>query len=214
VSVRLRAALFDFGDTLFYSPDGGEVIAAEAGIGRPEADRLWSQIWTRSKTPEALAVGRDRSAALHRQAWLNLFKPADRYRPGLSELLYERVMDHQRWRPYPDTAPVLRALKRRRVRVGVVSNIPQDLAEVFESHRLGGLVDAFVHSFELGLEKPDPRLFQAACRRLRVAPRRALMVGDNQLSDGGAVEAGLEVLLLPPVPPGGRRGLDRVLRFF
>ncbi len=214
MTTRLRAALFDFGDTLFYSPDGGQVIAEEAGVERSEADQLWSEIWASSKTPEAMAIGRDRALELHRRGWIELFAPADRYRTGLAELLYEKVMDHRRWRPYPDTGPVLRELKRRGVRLGVISNIPEHLGDVFRSHRLGGLIDAFVHSYELGLEKPDPSLFLTCCRRLRVAPRQALMVGDNPRSDGGAVEAGLEVLLLPAVRPGRRRGLDRVLELF
>jgi hypothetical protein len=38
------------------------------------------------------------------------------------------------------------------------------------------------------------------------------MVGDNALTDGGAIAAGLSVLLLPAAPPGGRRGLDAVIR--
>jgi hypothetical protein len=37
------------------------------------------------------------------------------------------------------------------------------------------------------------------------------MVGDNPLTDGGAVDAGLVCLLLPKVPPGHPRGLGRVL---
>jgi hypothetical protein len=37
------------------------------------------------------------------------------------------------------------------------------------------------------------------------------MVGDNHVPDGGAVAAGLTVLLLPPVPAGADRGLHHVL---
>jgi FMN phosphatase YigB (HAD superfamily) len=44
-----------------------------------------------------------------------------------------------------------------------------------------------------------------------VSPAETLMVGDNHLPDGGAVVAGLTVLLLPPVPGGAERGLRHVL---
>ena len=54
--------------------------------------------------------------------------------------------------------------------------------------------------------------FLAACAALGVAPEHALMVGDNPLSDGGAVDAGLPTLLLPVVEPRQRRGLGAVLR--
>jgi FMN phosphatase YigB (HAD superfamily) len=94
----------------------------------------------------------------------------------------------------------------------VVSNVPRGLATVFETRGLAGLVDAFTHSYEVGAEKPDPRIFLAACRRLGVAPEDALMVGDHAVADGGAVAAGLRFLQVEgDVPAGGRRGLDRVL---
>ena len=38
------------------------------------------------------------------------------------------------------------------------------------------------------------------------------MVGDNALTDGGAIESGLRVFLLPPARDTGPRGLDAVLR--
>jgi hypothetical protein len=37
------------------------------------------------------------------------------------------------------------------------------------------------------------------------------MVGDNPLTDSGAVAAGLYAFLLPPAPKNGPRGLDHVL---
>ncbi len=37
------------------------------------------------------------------------------------------------------------------------------------------------------------------------------MVGDNWRTDGGAVDAGLPCLLLPPTRPGAPRGFDHVL---
>jgi FMN phosphatase YigB (HAD superfamily) len=60
--------------------------------------------------------------------------------------------------------------------------------------------------------KPDPALFGAACESLGVEPWEAVMVGGSALRDGGAVDAGIPALLLPPVPPGVTRGLAAVLR--
>jgi putative hydrolase of the HAD superfamily len=98
------------------------------------------------------------------------------------------------------------------VPVGVVSNVASDLQPVFRRHGLEGYVATFVHSYEHEMEKPDPRLFQAACDALEVEPDHTLMVGDSHLGDGGAVAAGLTVLLLPPVPPASTRGLELALR--
>ena len=213
----IRAVLFDWGDTLFSSPDAAQVIVEAAGergawIGDDEARALWAEIWAAGKTPEELAKGRDLSLELHRSAWISLFERADRIAPGLAPVLYERVMSQDRWVPYADTEPTLRALRALRVKIGVVSNVPRDLAPIFEAKGLRQLVDAFTHSYEVGAEKPDPRIFLAACEKLGVRPGETLMVGDHAIADGGAVQAGLRFLHLDgEVAAGGVRGLQAVL---
>ena len=208
---KFSAAIFDFGDTLFYSPNGADVLA-EAGLERARADRLWEEIWQASKTAEELAKGRDLGEERHREAWLGLFERAERYVPGVAQLLYERVMNHDRWLPYPDAAPVLAELHDRCVRVGVLSNIPSSLQRVFELHGLAQHVDAYTESYRHGRIKPDPELFRIACRDLDVLPARALMVGDSHVADGAAVETGMTTLILPSVLRGEKRGLEHALR--
>ena len=209
--------LFDWGDTLFSSPDAAAVIveaAAERGVtvGEPEARALWDDIWAAGKTPEELAKGRDLSPELHRSAWLSLFERADRLAPGLAPVLYDRVMSQEEWVPYRDTEPTLRALRERGVRIGIVSNVPVELAPIFEARGLRDYIDAFTQSYEVGAEKPDPAIFLEACRRLGVRPEEALMVGDHAVADGGAVKAGLRFLhLAGEVPAGGVRGLDAAI---
>jgi len=205
----IKGVCFDFGDTLFHSPDGAAVIA-EAGVAPQVARELWDKIWRDSKAPEAIAVQRDLSPEAHRSGWLGLFAQADVHKPGLSTLLYERVMDHSKWLPYPDTEPVLRELRRRGLRIGVVSNVAEDLRPVFEAHRWADLVDGYTHSYEHRIEKPDVRIFLAACKAMGTAPGETLVVGDHAV-DAGAVVAGCVVLLLPRAEPGQPRGLERVL---
>lgn len=213
----IRAVLFDWGDTLFASPDAAEVIVEAARgqgreIGHADARALWDEIWAAGKTPEELGKGRDLSLDLHRSAWTALFGRAESVAPGLAAVLYERVMAAERWIPYADTEPTLRALRRRGLRIGVVSNVPRDLAPIFEARGLGGLIDAFTHSYEVGAEKPDPRIFLAACAKLGTSPVDTLMVGDHLVADGGAVSAGLRFLHLEgDAAPGGARRLDRVI---
>jgi HAD superfamily hydrolase (TIGR01549 family) len=107
--------------------------------------------------------------------------------------------------------PVLDELAERRVRLGIVSDTGWDYSEVLARHGIRSRFDAIVMSFEHGLIKPAGALFRSACAQLDVAPSNTLMVGDNAWPDGGAVTAGLMVLLLPAVPPGGERGLRAVV---
>ena len=214
----IRAVLFDWGDTLFTSPDAAQVIvdaAAERGVRVSYADgrALWEEIWAAGKTPEELAKGRDLSLELHRAAWTSLFGRADRVVPGIAPVLYERVLSQERWLPYADTEPTLRALRERGVKIGIVSNVPRELASIFAAHGLDGFIDAFTHSYEVGAEKPDPRIFLAACERLGADPDEVLMVGDHAVADGGSVTAGLRFHHLDgEVPSGGDRGLGEVVR--
>jgi len=68
----IKGVCFDFGDTLFHSPDGAAVIA-EAGVAPQVARELWDKIWRDSKTPAAIAVQRDLSPEAHRAGWTALF---------------------------------------------------------------------------------------------------------------------------------------------
>ena len=214
---RILGALFDWGDTLFSPPDAADVIvtaAKERGtpIDAERARALWDELWELGKMPEELAKGRDLSADAHREIWTGLFERANAAVPGIATTLYERVMDPRAWIPYPDTAPTLRALRARGIKIGVVSNVPQDLRPIFAAHGLADLVDAFTHSFEVGVEKPDPAIFLRACEALGTKPAETLMVGDHPVADAGALKAGLRFHLLPPDGAANRpRGLGRVI---
>ena len=214
---QVRGVLFDWGDTLFSPPDAASVIvkaAEERGvpIDPKRARDLWDELWAVGKKPEELAKGRDLSAAAHREIWTGLFERADGAVPGIATTLYERVMDPRAWIPYPDTEPTLRALRARGIKIGIVSNVPQDLRPIFAAHRLADLVDAFTHSFEVGAEKPDPAIFLRACEAIGTKPAETLMVGDHPVADAGALKAGLRFHLLPPDGAAEKpRGLDRVV---
>ena len=64
-----------------------------------------------------------------------------------------------------DVVPALMALHEAGVRLAVLRDIHIDLRPVFDAAVLAGRIDAFVLSFEQGLQKPDPRLFASALSR-------------------------------------------------
>ena len=113
--------------------------------------------------------------------------------------------------PYPDARAVLERLKTRGVRIGIVSDIHYPLRPDFEHYGLASFVDSYTLSFEHGVQKPDPGLFQITLEQLGVMPRETLMVGDGASRDGGAASVGITTLILPQVPNSTRRGLDVVL---
>ncbi|MBC2864528.1 HAD family hydrolase [Streptomyces mexicanus] len=159
------------------------------------------------RVPDELAgvwQSRDRSAELHRAAFTGMSRRVLLPDPALHEALYERHMTPAAWSPYPDAPEVLRTLHERGVKVGVVSNIGWDLRPVFREHGLDGYVDAYVLSYEHGVQKPDPRLFETACGRLGADPREVVMVGDDRRADGGAAALGCAVHFVDHLPVAQR----------
>ncbi len=96
---------------------------------------------------------------------------------------------------YEDVLPVLAELRRRRLKIGLVSNTARDLDDFVSHHGLD--VDAAVSSGHFGKTKPHPSIFEHVLRRLDVPARLAAMVGDSIDDDiGGAEALGLRAFLL------------------
>jgi len=58
------------------------------------------------------------------------------------------------------------------------------------------------------------RIFEPALEALGIPASQALMFGDRASHDGGAADAGITTLILPPPPAEfAPRGLDAVIRF-
>ena len=76
----------------------------------------------------------------------------------------------------------------------VLRTVPLGLAR--NSVRIA-LLESPVFSCSVGLKKPDPRIYAAACRKLNVEPADCLYVGDgSDLELTGALKAGMTPVLL------------------
>ena len=213
----IEAVLFDFANTLFRMvPTELYLQRLWQETGRDpaglDAAKVALEIQAAGRLPHVLAAQheRDTSLAAHRTATEIWFAEV----PSLADVFdiaYEEILRQRSWFPYDDTAPVLRELAARGIPVGIVSDTVWDLRRDFGAHGLADTVQSYALSFQLGCEKPDPRMFSTACAELGVDPRRTLMVGDNPSRDGGAVTGGLRVFLLPSEPKVGVRGLAGVL---
>jgi putative hydrolase of the HAD superfamily len=217
---QFKAVLFDAGDTLIRLSGSGETLLHRAAatldaapLDRGAVTAVWRRVLSRSSTAEELAKGRDLSNTRHREVWTALYADAgcETLAPGLSEELYALTVSAGSWEAFPDTLPTLRALRDRGLPVGIVSDTGFDLRPAMDRLGLSPFVDTVVMSFEYGICKPATKVFLTACQQLQVEPEQTLMVGDNPLTDSGAVAVGIHVLLLPPPAPAGPRGLGHVL---
>jgi putative hydrolase of the HAD superfamily len=108
---------------------------------------------------------------------------------------------HNLWsKPHPFAARVLADLRAAGCKLAVVSNAGGDVAQLLARMGLAEHFSAILDSGVVGIEKPDPAIFQLAARELGVAPEAAIHVGDLPAVDvKGAAAAGVEPVLLDPL---------------
>lgn len=69
---------------------------------------------------------------------------------------------------------------KKKYRIGLLSNISSDwITREFLSEAESELFDASVLSYQVGMVKPDPRIYILTCERLSVTPEEALFVDDQ-----------------------------------
>jgi putative hydrolase of the HAD superfamily len=97
----------------------------------------------------------------------------------------------------PDAVSTLSALKSRGLKTALVSDCTHELPVFLPGLPVAALLDARVYSVELGVCKPDPRIYLAACDQLGVAPHDCLYVGDGGSHElSGAEAAGMTAIRL------------------
>ena len=87
---------------------------------------------------------------------------------------------------------------RGRLPIAVITNGPADTQlDKLQIQGLDAHFDLVLASSELGVLKPDPRIFMYACEKLQVSPEQAWHVGDSLSMDvAGAKAAGLTAVWL------------------
>jgi putative hydrolase of the HAD superfamily len=217
MSRNFRAVLFDWRGTLFHDENEADWIrASAASIGRTlssaELTALVQGLGAAAEHPDVVAAHRtaDCSADLHRAAVLLELGVAG-FDHELALACHDRDGHLDASMPYPDAAAVLKTLKACGMQIGIISDIHYHLAPHFHHYGLAEFVDSYTLSFEHGVQKPDPRLFEIALEQLGMTAAETLMVGDRASRDGGAAAAGITTLILPPVPNYTPRGLDVLL---
>jgi 2-haloalkanoic acid dehalogenase type II len=177
-----KAILFDCWSTLFYNET------------RPLALRLLASKVLHKRISYVLTKRFERSVMLAAEsdpevAARNLLRefhipPI----PGLVTQVKRALRDADR-HPYPETLDVLRQLKKH-YQLGLITNTSEvSFKPLRKEFKLDECFDVIMTSYEAGVLKPSPEIFQLALQRLGVKPHEAVMVGDNPRDDVAAAEA-------------------------
>jgi putative hydrolase of the HAD superfamily len=159
-----------------------------------------------------LDEGRDREslASLRRRCTERLREALPASAHGIEIGSLEAILlEALRFSAFADARGAIEAVRRLPARVLVVSNWDVSLEDVLSRLRLAPLLDGVVTSAGAGARKPSEAIFARALELARVAPERAVHVGDSVEEDvAGARRAGIEPILLTrdgrPGAPGVR----------
>lgn len=111
------------------------------------------------------------------------------------EELYAHFAAPGVWLAYPEVSETLDELKAHGLALGVISNFDRRLYPVLDSLGLTDFFRGIIVSSEVGVEKPDPLIFQRALELLGVSAAQAMHVGD-EASDWAAASVGLQAFKL------------------
>ena len=96
-----------------------------------------------------------------------------------------------------DTLQTLTHLRGSGYKIGLISDCVLEDAQNWPRTPMAPLVDAAVLSCEVGLRKPDSRIYQMVCDQLGVRPADCLYVGDGESGElTGAVGVGMDAVLI------------------
>jgi len=86
----------------------------------------------------------------------------------------------------------LRKLQKQGYQMAVISNSDGRVDQILQELNLREYFEIVIDSFVVGVEKPDPRIFEIALKRLNLDPKETIYIGDIYYIDvWGANRAGL-----------------------
>jgi putative hydrolase of the HAD superfamily len=205
----MRAVTFDFGQTLA-ELDHDFLQRRAHGFGA-ELDPVASRAGTISAWHAYGAA----KALGHARAWQAMMleilraggvrkiraQAADpEYAEKIAQLLWDAQPTHNLWRkPIAGMFELVAELRARRVPVGIISNSEGHLAELVEELGHRALFDVVIDSGKVGVDKPNPRIFQLAAEALGVSLAQIVHVGDAWEADVlGARAAGAQAVWYAP----------------
>ncbi len=117
----------------------------------------------------------------------------------LTRILERHKREHLWSWPDPTAAEVFARLKNLGYRLGVISNSDGSIASSMQKFGFTPFFDCMIDSHVVGVEKPDPRIFELALQQLGLPAEGCVYIGDNYDRDViGARRAGLVPILIDP----------------
>jgi len=199
IAAGKKAVIFDLFHTL-------TSVEASSSQGLPSTSDLLS-VDAVAWNEQMMNTSRERLVGLKTDAFEIIAEMARAIDPTLSDERIKLASDNRltRFRAAvldipEETVAVLRELKARGKRLGLITNADVTEVAAWGENRIHHLFDSTIHSCAVGLAKPDRQIYELSLRELDVGAADALFVGDGGSDElEGARRAGITAVMFTGV---------------
>ena len=219
---RIRGVLFDRDETIAYTDQGvyreaAQWAAEHFGLEIRAVSQALQAQWAAQEDPAqeggwwSLRTEADEAAYWERYSSELAGRfgvPASQIGAMMTEWPYQNYM-----KPVPEAREVLSELRRRGLKIGVLSNTLPSIGATLEAVNLADLVDVAIATCTLGVHKPEAGAFLQAAALMELPPAAILFVDDKLENVEAARRAGMqaELIDLKGRQPGAFHTLNAVL---
>jgi putative hydrolase of the HAD superfamily len=188
-STALRALILDYGNVLTHVQQDHWFEGMAAELGAP-GDRFRDAYWGHRHAYDAGLSAHD--------YWRRVAEAVGRPVGDVPRPMIDRLidMDVSSWAEYRDEVwNLARSFRTGGGRTAFLSNgVPETMSRLRAERALDGWFDVVVVSYEVGLAKPDPGIFELCLSRLGVHAGEALFVDDRAENVAAAERLGMRTL--------------------
>lgn len=202
-----RCVLFDIDNTLLLKkPTIPEKVFKLAAQCRPslqmeEVEKAYaaSELWQGGQIKKENETGIRMSDEEYLRNITDIYQRAlGLNEKACAELSSLFVRDYKKeYRLMPGAREVLSQLRKKGMRLGIVSNNHSGVRQVLADMGVADFFECMVISEEVDLYKPDPKILQLACEKLGASPAESVYVGDHPFDVLCAHDAGMAAMWLP-----------------
>ena len=190
----IKAVIFDMYETLithYKSPlYFGSEMAKDAGMSLEDFFVLWRD--------KEIDDNRTKGQLTLEEVLERIFKTNDCYSKELVDKIVKKRMDVKREcfkHLHPHIVPMLRKIKEQGIRIGLISNCYSEEVGPIKESELYPYFDVACLSYEVGMKKPDEKIYLRCMEELDVEPEECLYVGDGGSDElEGANKLGIRAL--------------------
>lgn len=167
-ALSIRAVCFDFGGVIMRTVDPAPRQRLAERLGLP-LKTLFSVIFD-SESARLASLGQVNAEQHWHQAMRELHLSPQDAEAFAAEFFQGDILDM-------DLVDFIRSL-RPAYRTALISNAWSDLREFMTRQQIADAFDELIISAEVGVMKPDPRIYHLALERLNVVPQEAVFLDD------------------------------------